>query len=324
MKKFLSVIFCCLILISEGCASFSNEEFYDEWDFSTPTKNGVIVLEKSKTPTRTITQSPVIVSATPIATMPEVSYLSIYSEDLNPNWELISGNDEEINLRAQAKSFEGFLSLAIMPSKAFSSIDFVVKELTKQLYPLSRIIGIRFWINPEDYELFPEDLGLEILGSNRYPYYVKDDPVNLDAGNPGNSETRLDAFGYNKTIPANTWTEITIRLEDLPNNLDFENIVGFSLVNDSGFLQTIYLDKIEFILAAGESVPTRAPTSTNTASPVPTNTATITPTPSATATPTKSQITPYRTPTSTSTKKPSKPDSTQKPKDPTSTLAPGP
>jgi hypothetical protein len=313
IKTLLSVVFCCLILISEGCASFTNEEFYDEWDFSTPTKNAATVLAKSKTPTRTITQVPITDTATPIATPIELSSLTIYSEELNPNWGLISGNDEEINLRAQAKSFDGFLSLAIIPTKSFSNVDFIVKEQTKQLYPLNRITGIRFWVFPEDYAIFPEDLGLEIQGSNRYPYYFKDDPSLTVIGSPGDSNTRLSAFGYRQPFPENTWTLVTVRWEDFSETLDFENIVGFSLINDSGFLQTIYLDLVELILANGESIPTRAPTATNTATPEPTHTATITPTPSATATPTKSQITPYWTPTPTSTRKPSRPDATKKP-----------
>ncbi len=323
MKKLYVAIFCCLVLILGGCAIFTEEEFYDDWDFSTPTKDGSIVRVKSQTPTFTTTQSQTIVPVTPKITQPETLYLSIYSEDLKPNWGLIIGNDEEINLRAQAESYEGFLSIAVMLTKSFSRINFVVKENTKELYPLSQIIGIRLWINPEDYDLSPSNLGLTILGSNELPYYVRGNGAVSNSDNSVMSETRLDSLGYNQSIPANTWTEVTVWLEDMNDEMDYENLVGFAFINDSGFLQIIYMDKVELILAAGGAVPTREPTSTRTVTPIPTGTPTITPTPSATSTPTPNIITPYQTPTPTSTRKPNKPNTTKKPtQEPT--LAPPP
>ena len=324
MKKLFVAIFCCLVLISGGCALFTGEEFYNDWDFSTPTRDGSVVRVKSQTPTLTNNQSPTIGSATPKISQPETLYISIYSEDFNANWELLVGNDEEINLRAQAESYEGFLSIAIMPTKSFSRINFVVKENTKELYPLPQIIGIRFWINPEDYGLSPSDLGLILLGSNEFSYYDKEDGSGSNSDNSITSETRLDLLGYNQPIPANTWTEVTIWVEDLNDEMDYKNLVGFSIINDSGFLQTIYFDVVELILAVGEAIPTREPTSTRTGTPIPTETPTITPTPTTTSTPTPNVITPYRTPTPTRTRKPKDPDPTEKPtKEPTPTTASG-
>ena len=319
MKNLVNIFLCSLFLISGGCSLYTQNDLYDDWDFSTPTRDGSIVQAKVLTPTQTITQSPTVVAATAKITQPETLNKSIYSEDLNPNWALMSSNYDEINLRSQAESYEGLLSIAIIPSKAFSRIDFVVKEITKERYPRSRILGIRLWINPEDYDLSPSDLGLILLGSNEYSYYVKGDQSVSNSDNSVSTETRLDNLGYNQPIPANTWTELTIWLENLNDERAYENIVGFSVINDSGFLQTIYIDKVELILAAGEVIPTREPTSTWTVTPIPTDTPTITPTPTATATPTQNIITPYRTPTPTSTRKPREPKPTKEP-----TLAPSP
>jgi hypothetical protein len=308
MKKLFVAIICCLVIISEGCTSFSQEEIYNDWDFSTPTRDGSAVQDKSPTPSLTITQSPTVVTAIPKKTQPEALYKSIYAEELNTNWDATGGNNEEINLRAQAKSQAGFLSIAIIPTKAFNKIDFKVKESTKELYPRAKIIGLRFWIHPEDYDLSPSNLSLKLIGSNNYTYFKNGDEL-------FSVDTTLDSHGYNQSISANTWTELTIWMENLNDEIDYNNLVGFSFINDSGTLQTIYLDQVELILPPGETIPTRAPTSTYTMTPTVTDTPTITPTPTLTPTPTptKSNITPYWTPTPTRTKKPSRRDSTEEP-----------
>ncbi len=324
MKNLIVAISCCLVLILGSCSSFSNEEFYDDWDFSTPTRDGSINQVQLQTPTLETTKTPTLVPTKPKITQSKTPYLQIYSEGLNPNWELITGNEEEINLRAQAESHEGFLSIAIMPTKSFSNISFVVREDSKERYPLSQILGIQFWINPEDYDLSPSDIGIIILGSNEFPYYVKGKTTVANAENSNPSTIHLDEMGYNENIPAKKWTELIIQFDGLVNYRDFENLVGISISNDSGFLQTIYMDQVELILRASASIPTREPTSTYTQTPIPENTATITPTPTPTptSTSTRSQITPYTTPEPTSTKKPSKPKPTKAPtKKPTPTLA---
>jgi hypothetical protein len=322
MKNLFVSIFCCLLIILGGCSSFTNEEFYEEWDFSTPTRDNSVVREETRTPTITVTKSPTVAPVTLEATQPQTSYIKIYAEGLNPNWGLINGNQEEINLLAQAESYDGYLSIAIMPTKSYSNISFIVKESSKERYPLFKILGIRFWINPEDYDLSPSNLGLKILGSNELSYFVIDKNSVSSSGNANQPITSLDELGYNKTITANNWTEFVVLFDNLANSPDHENLVGFSISNDSGFLQTIYMDQVELILAAGETIPTRAPTSTYTKTPIPTNTATVSPTPSATSTPTQSNITPYIPPEPTSTKKP-KPKPTKAPtKKPIPTLAP--
>jgi len=174
MKNLFVSIFCCLLIILGGCSSFTNEEFYEEWDFSTPTRDNSVVREETRTPTITVTKSPTVAPVTLEATQPQTSYIKIYAEGLNPNWGLVSGNQEEINLLAQAESYDGYLSIAIMPTKSYSNISFIVKESSKERYPLFKILGIRFWINPEDYDLSPSNLGLKILGSNELSYFVID------------------------------------------------------------------------------------------------------------------------------------------------------
>jgi hypothetical protein len=306
MKKLFVAIVCCLVIVSGGCSLFSQDEIYNDWDFSTPTRDVSIVQDNSPTPSLTVTQSPTVVTATPKKTQLEALYKSIYAEDLNTNWELKGGNNEVINLRAQAKSYKGFLSIAIIPTKTFNKIDFIVKESTKELYPSAQILGLRFWIQPEDYDLSPSNLSLNLIGSDNYTYFK-------DGDGSFSVDTTFDSLGYNKPISANTWTEITIWLENLNGEIDYNNLVGFSFINDSGFLQTIYIDQVEFILPAGGAIPTREPTPTYTLTPTITDTATITPTPTSTSTPTKDNITPYWTPTPTRTKKPHRRESTEEP-----------
>jgi hypothetical protein len=318
MNKNFKLLICCLLFILVGCSSFSNEEFYTEWDFSTPTRDTSVVQEKLKTPTKTITQPPTATADTPKSTQSEVTYQVVYTEDVNPNWGVISGSDEEINLRSQAESLEGFLSIAFTPTKAYSNITFVVDDDTRFVYPISKILGVRFWINPEDYDLNPSILSFKIEGSNQNTYF-ENNRVSSNFEDPNPSETTLDVLGYTEPIPAKSWTELVILLENLEAIPDYTNLIGFSFINNSGFLQTIYLDKVELILAAGEIIPTREPTATATATPIPPNTATSTPTATATSTPTKSQITPYWTPTPTKTEKPNRPKPTKKV---TPTLAP--
>ncbi len=303
---------CFLLVILIGCTN-PTESFPTE----TPNNLSPTIVDTNtptSTPEPTYTPSPTIDLSTPDIKLTNVRYVMIYSDEFNPDWELIQNNDVETNIEAKTLFNSGTQSIAITPKIGLSRTNFVVKEDASKYYPRDKIFGFRFWINPANGYIKPSNLLVNIIGSNDYSYYVDgDDSVNNNT-DPASSETPLDNLGYNQIISPETWFEVIILLDDFAYYIDYEYIVGFYIKNAEGFLQTFYIDDIQLIIEEGESIPLR-PTSTSTF----TLTYTITPTP--TSTPTQG-ITPYQTPTPTGTKKPPKPKPTKIPTaKPTPTLA---
>jgi hypothetical protein len=299
-------------MISIGCANTPEA-------FSTSTPNlpsptaGITNLDAS-TPQSTNTPSPTVVSIDPYNELENTMNFTIYSDEFNPDWELVETEDVETNIAAKTFTHDGTLSIAITPKIGLSRTSIVVKSEASNIYPRDRILGLRFWMSPVNGYIKPSNLLVNIIGSNVYPYCVDGDDSTTTINNPRFPETPLNLLGYDQVMSPETWVEVVVLLDDLLNQQDFEYIVGFYIKYEEGFLQTFYVDDIQLIVEAEETIPLKP-------SITPTYTPSYTPTPKATSTSTQ-QITPNWSPTPTRTRKPKKPEPTKKPtKKPTPTLA---
>lgn len=205
---------------------------------------------------------------------------TIYADQLNSRWEIVEGMGMEIT-PAEAEMARGQMALEVKPLQGFGKLVFAVKEDSSP-YLRSNVLGFSFWLYSSDY-IDVEDLAVSIQGSDLLSYWDANDQFLAVNGEPLFSETRLYFLGLNRSIPPDTWTQIEIWLDDLLYDPDYEYVTGLYIKNDTGYLNTFFVDDVQVIqiedgadprpgtqrtpVEKTSQVPTSAPTPTATRTP---------------------------------------------------------
>lgn len=201
------------------------------------------------TPTPTVSAAGGPSTPTPAAASPEIetTTITLFDESVHADWEIIDIQSMDVEMTS-TQALRGRTALALTPTDEFQQFFMVVRKNARSIYPRDRVLGLSLWINSGDEALYPEDLALTVVGSNRYPYWLAGD--RSVAGDDENifSETRLYFLGINTEIPPQTWVEVQVWLDDLLYDPDYEYVTGFYIKNDSLFQRTFYVDRIELIL----------------------------------------------------------------------------
>ena len=152
----------------------------------------------------------------------------------------------------QVETFSGESGIRVIPEGEFASFYVVVDGQDDRTYNRDEVIGVRFQLNGGTQPIDPTDLTVAMQGSNDFTYWRDDDDSALTQQTAGFSETRLEFLGVTEEIPANTWVEIEIILDDLIFDPEYEYFTGFYIKNDPKFISPFYIDQIELI--TGESI----------------------------------------------------------------------
>lgn len=240
--------------------------------------------------------------ATPLPTFPPSSATEIpsseqenlfdyyvFDDTLDDNWAVAETIGATIDMESDIRVFEGANSIAFTPKEDFTSLFFAVKSSSNIAFQADKVLGLNFWINGGDDFIQLEQLALTIVGSNDYGYWsLGDNSVEFPDGESF-SETRLYFLGLNRSIPPNTWVEVTLQVESLVYDPEYNYVVGFYLKNDLGFRNTVYLDEVKLVLledpaalAVEPAVPAATPTAVSITPPTAVPSTTITSTPAAT------------------------------------------
>ncbi|MEJ2749945.1 MAG: hypothetical protein P8183_18855 [Anaerolineae bacterium] len=176
--------------------------------------------------------------------------ISLYNDVLNRNWVLMDDPGMEVDLASMAYVHSGRTAIAMTPTADFSSLFFAVRPDTTVDYRREDVLGFRFWLNGGSSIIELEDLAVTVLGSNAYSHWVAgDNSVGESTSDaPLFSETRLYFLNLNRSIPANTWVEVELWLDDRQFDPDYRYVTGFYIKNDAGFYRTVYVDDISLIL----------------------------------------------------------------------------
>ena len=183
--------------------------------------------------------------ATPSAPFTETL---IYDEALDANWSLDHSLGMSYTLSDTTRPYTGAVALAITPLAPFGTLFFTVREGITDSFPYARVLGARFAINSGDDYLDTDQLAVTVLGSNAYPYWRADDGSVETSREQFFSETRLYYLDVNRSIPPNTWVEITVWLDSLPYDPEYEYVTGLYLKNDRGLSRTIYVDRVSLLM----------------------------------------------------------------------------
>jgi hypothetical protein len=222
---------------------------------ATPTVADFFLEHQTSTPQPT--QTPTPTSPPSIIEFPLTGTYSqtLYADSFNPNWKAERDNRVNVTIRSRDIPRQGDYSIRITPKERLRPVYFIVTEDSSDIYLRSQVLGFRFWINAGSDFLEPEDLSVTVLGSNEHPYYVSGDRSVTSSYDPIFSETRLYFLGFNRSVPAYTWAEVIVWLDDLIYDPIYEYVVGFYLKNGENFTRTYYLDDVQVILTEPDLLP---------------------------------------------------------------------
>ncbi len=220
-----------------------------------PTVSSLFTQQDTPTPKPAPTRMP---TSTPASTSLQLQLLqtelltaTVFDDSLGHNWEIQENDSATVDVASSVRVYRGHRSIAFTPQEDFSALYFTVKQEADTLYPLEEVLGVSFWINGGDDSIQLDQLGLAVIGSNEYSYWVADDDsVEFPEGETF-SETRLYWLDLNRSILPETWVQVYLPLDTLIYDPVYENVVGFYLKNDEGFRNTIYLDDVSLIMLDG-------------------------------------------------------------------------
>jgi hypothetical protein len=215
---------------------------------NTPADPIALQSEPSPSPSPTTSPAP-SPTATPSPTpMPDYRRVTVYNDAVDSNWTLRYSDQMRYNEKDPSAQHDGKYSLSLTPLAPDGSLLFSVRQTAKEPYPRSEAVGVSFWLYTGEQDVKSTDLSVSILGSNRFPFWFPDDKSvesNLESVFP---ETPLNFIDGSTTIPAKTWIQVVVLLDDLADNPDYENVTGIQIKNDASFLNTVYLDQVELLM----------------------------------------------------------------------------
>jgi hypothetical protein len=173
--------------------------------------------------------------------------IAIFKGTLNAGWTLSNSKAVTYTIGA-AHGISATAPLAWTPQEDYAMFYFALTPQTRQVFARKQTVALRLWLNGGDQSIDPTDLALTILGSNAYTYTVAHDKSVPVTDKMNFMETRLGELGIQHTIPANTWVEVEVVLDQLLYDPDYKYVTGFYMKNDVGFRHTVYLDNIRLVV----------------------------------------------------------------------------
>lgn len=179
---------------------------------------------------------------------PETLY--IFSDVVHPGWTLQNSDGISYRVVEPARAYAGTAALALTPMADFGTLFFTVKPGAAEAYPRRQVERVVFWLYSPNIPLNLDSLAVTVVGSNVYPYWIKGDNSVENDSWPIFSETRLEFLGFNHPIPADTWAQVEIWLDDLLYDPVYEWLTGFYIKNDEGFYETVIIDELHLVMVA--------------------------------------------------------------------------
>ncbi len=215
-----------------------------------------------QTPTRTLrpTVQP-LTTPTALSNLLRPAYpeLVLYGDELNRNWSIEQSADTQINLWNNSLWFQRFeptqertsgaTTIAVSPQADFGTLFFTVRPESTEVYERQQVLGVSFWLNSGSNGIATDELTVAMAGSNELPYWSITDRSVFGEEDGAFSETRLYFLKLNRTIPANTWVNIVVWLDDLEFDPPYRYVTGFYIKNDISFRNTYYVDQVALLMA---------------------------------------------------------------------------
>ena len=263
-KRLLFVHVPLLLLFISGCANLNTEEDTNKTAMPTPTTHPFFSPKTKTPPPPTKTPLPptppgidTAIPPTPTLDLTGIEVITIYDDALDQDWAVAPSSGVVYQLQDERNAYTGRNSISFSPAKEGDSLLFRVRPDAARQFPRPDVLAISFWLYAEEDYIRFDDLNVTVLGSNDFPYWVRnDDSANTDI--PTFSQTRRYGLGLNTPIPPKTWINILVFLDQLvydPNfdeqpveDPEYEYLTGFSIDYVTGFWNTVYIDDVAVFL----------------------------------------------------------------------------
>lgn len=245
MRPFLQILAAVTILAASGC--------------SAPAPNIAVVTSPTLSSSFDSFQSTRVATITPLPTPTfpptqpadalEPQVVTIYDDRFRRGWDASSPDQEDMQIdpRSSAVVHSGSYAISVTPQTDRSKLFIAVGQGAGETYPRDDVLGVSLWLYSGSRPLLLSDLALTAIGSNTLTYFdPADDSVTSQSPY---EETFLNYLGFNDDIPAETWVEITIWLNEMVYDPDYEYLTGLYITNQRGFTRTFAIDDVTLIMA---------------------------------------------------------------------------
>jgi hypothetical protein len=178
----------------------------------------------------------------------QIVEMPIYDEALQPGWSLEESHGISYDVQSTARALSSTRAISFTPQIDDGMLYFTVLRQPPQAILNEKLVGLSLWLNGGDMEIGTQDLAVTILGSNAHSYSVPNDTSVVVDDKVYFSETRLALLGFHHAIPANTWAEVLVYLDELPYDPDYKYVTGVYIKNDKGFRQTVHVDHVALLM----------------------------------------------------------------------------
>ncbi len=180
-----------------------------------------------------------------------VSEVTIFDEQLDPNWTLAESWGMRLNPRSLSFSSRGVSSLEATPLEAFGGVLLSNKPDSRRIYPRADVLGIRFSVSGGDRYLPADGLVVKVVGSNRYPYFVFSDQSVFIANDPTNRnvfpEVGLSRLGLKRDLEPGEWADVELWLDGY-DIADYTYVTGLNVMNAASYMDRFYIDNVRLLV----------------------------------------------------------------------------
>jgi hypothetical protein len=228
-----------------------------------PTISSAFLMQSSATPSPVVTSTPILQATATQTVKPEFFTVAVYDDSLNPNWEMQKDTGVDFDLKSASPVYRGQSAISFIPNvknkTQYGSLFFTVSDKSKEAYLQDQIVTLSFWLYSGDKPIPFDAMAVALVGSNSQPFWKADDHSVLVEGKDAVfSETRLYYLGFSRDIPANTWVQVEVDLDNLIYDPIYKYVTGFYLKMEAGFSQTLAVDDVNLIML-GEPSEIRSP-----------------------------------------------------------------
>lgn len=184
-----------------------------------------------------------------------VREIPVFDNELSTDWSL----SQSVGLRYDDGSVTASRSrpagIEVVPFNGDATLYFTVRPDTRLHYEQDKILGVRFWLNGGPRGIGAQELAVTVVGSNAFTYWRDDDTSVEAAGRITDNgtifdEQRIYFLGFESGIPANTWAEVTIWLENRILDPEYQYLTGIYIKGDKYVLNSYYVDDVSILVPA--------------------------------------------------------------------------
>lgn len=175
-----------------------------------------------------------------------LALVPVFVDRLAPAW--TSGNSWGIaSVDQTARVHAGERSLLVSPQAETAGLFFAVRPDSAQSFLRNNYLAVRFWINPDEQALNLDQLAVAVVGSDKRPYWSKDDVSVPQQDVAYGGDTKLAYLGFSQPLPANTWTPVEVWFNKLQAQPQTRYLTGFYLKFDGVARRTFFVDSVELV-----------------------------------------------------------------------------